>query len=178
MAGIISTDATKRYLLPPDIVQAHNEGILHFHDADYFLQHMHNCFTKDTKFYTSDGIKSFADFEDGDSVRVLDKDGTFQDATVHYYGKRDMVKIKFSSYKKEKTVICTHDHRWILKDGTVTTKLKVGDQLLGIQKEKVDLSVLTQRQCEMFSLGLLLIAGCDMENRTGEQFCQVQISNQ
>ena len=89
-----------------------------------------------------------------------------------------MVKIKFSSYKKEKTVICTHDHRWILKDGTVTTKLKVGDQLLGIQKEKVDLSVLAQRQCEMFSLGLLLIAGCDMENRTGEQFCQVQISNQ
>lgn len=43
MAGIISTDATKRYLLPPEIIQAHDEGIIHFHDADYFIQHMHNC---------------------------------------------------------------------------------------------------------------------------------------
>lgn len=43
MAGIVSTDATRRYLLPPEIVQAHDEGICHFHDADYFLQQMFNC---------------------------------------------------------------------------------------------------------------------------------------
>lgn len=43
MAGIVSTDATRRYLLPPEIVQAHDEGILHFHDADYFAQYLHNC---------------------------------------------------------------------------------------------------------------------------------------
>lgn len=43
MAGIVSTDATRRALLPPDIIQAHDDGIIHFHDADYFLQHMHNC---------------------------------------------------------------------------------------------------------------------------------------
>ena len=43
MAGIVSTDMTRRFLLPPDIVQAHDEGILHFHDADYFGQFMHNC---------------------------------------------------------------------------------------------------------------------------------------
>ena len=43
MAGIVSTDMTRRYLLPPEIVQAHDEGILHFHDADYFGQFMHNC---------------------------------------------------------------------------------------------------------------------------------------
>lgn len=43
MAGIVSTDATKRYLLSPEIVQTHNEGIIHFHDADYYAQHMHNC---------------------------------------------------------------------------------------------------------------------------------------
>lgn len=43
IAGAVSTDATKRYLLSAAIVQAHLEGILHFHDADYFLQHMHNC---------------------------------------------------------------------------------------------------------------------------------------
>jgi anaerobic ribonucleoside-triphosphate reductase len=43
MAGEISKDITKRFLLPPDIVKAHEDGIIHFHDADYFAQHMHNC---------------------------------------------------------------------------------------------------------------------------------------
>ena len=43
MAGIVSTDAVRRYLLPPEIVQAHDEGIIHFHDADYFMQKEHNC---------------------------------------------------------------------------------------------------------------------------------------
>ncbi|MGN1417456.1 MAG: anaerobic ribonucleoside-triphosphate reductase, partial [Oscillospiraceae bacterium] len=43
MAGEVSKDITKRFLLPHDIVEAHEEGIIHFHDADYFAQHMHNC---------------------------------------------------------------------------------------------------------------------------------------
>ena len=43
MAGEVSRDITNRILLPPDIVEAHNEGIIHFHDSDYLAQHMHNC---------------------------------------------------------------------------------------------------------------------------------------
>lgn len=43
MAGEVSKDITKRILLPADIVEAHEKGILHFHDSDYFAQHMHNC---------------------------------------------------------------------------------------------------------------------------------------
>ncbi len=43
MAGEVSKDVTKRLLLPKEIVDAHEEGIIHFHDADYFAQHMHNC---------------------------------------------------------------------------------------------------------------------------------------
>lgn len=43
MAGEVSKDITKRFLLPEDIVRAHEDGIIHFHDADYFAQHMHNC---------------------------------------------------------------------------------------------------------------------------------------
>ena len=43
MAGEISKDITRRILLPPDIVKAHEEGLIHFHDSDYFAQHMHNC---------------------------------------------------------------------------------------------------------------------------------------
>ena len=43
MAGEVSRDLTKRLLLPQDIIEAHEQGIIHFHDADYFAQHMHNC---------------------------------------------------------------------------------------------------------------------------------------
>ena len=43
MAGEVSRDLTSRILLPQDIVEAHNEGIIHFHDTDYYAQHMHNC---------------------------------------------------------------------------------------------------------------------------------------
>ena len=43
MAGEVSKDLTMRMLLPQDVVKAHEEGIIHFHDADYFAQHMHNC---------------------------------------------------------------------------------------------------------------------------------------
>ena len=43
MAGEVSRDLTRRMLLPPDIVEADKQGLIHFHDADYFAQHMHNC---------------------------------------------------------------------------------------------------------------------------------------
>ena len=43
MAGEVSRDLTRRMLLPADIVEAHEQGLIHFHDADYFAQHMHNC---------------------------------------------------------------------------------------------------------------------------------------
>ncbi|MCQ2530814.1 MAG: anaerobic ribonucleoside-triphosphate reductase [Lachnospiraceae bacterium] len=43
MAGEVSKDITKRFLLPSDIVEAHEKGLIHFHDTDYYAQHMHNC---------------------------------------------------------------------------------------------------------------------------------------
>ena len=43
MAGEVSKDLTERFFLPKDVVKAHKDGIIHFHDADYFAQHMHNC---------------------------------------------------------------------------------------------------------------------------------------
>ena len=43
MAGEVSKDITRRFLLPQDVVEAHEKGLIHFHDADYFAQHMHNC---------------------------------------------------------------------------------------------------------------------------------------
>lgn len=43
MAGEVSKDVAKRLLLPPEIIEAHEQGLIHFHDMDYFAQHMHNC---------------------------------------------------------------------------------------------------------------------------------------
>jgi len=43
MAGEVSKDITRRFLLPQDVMEAHEQGIIHFHDSDYFAQHMHNC---------------------------------------------------------------------------------------------------------------------------------------
>ena len=43
IAGVTSTDITRRFLLPQDVVEAHDKGIIHFHDADYFIQPIHNC---------------------------------------------------------------------------------------------------------------------------------------
>lgn len=43
MAGEVSKDITKRFLLPEDVIEAHENGLIHFHDSDYYAQHMHNC---------------------------------------------------------------------------------------------------------------------------------------
>ena len=134
MAGEVSKDITKRILLDPDIVEAHEQGIIHVHDTDYFAQHMHNCFIRSTKFITPEGIKSFEDFNDGDKIKVFDKDGILRDATVHCYGKKTMqlvwlVKELNNNTSENQAFICTKDHRWILQNGNVTTNIKQGDKL-------------------------------------------------
>ena len=174
LAGITSTDITRRFLLPEDVVQAHDEGIIHFHDADYFAQHMHNCFHKKTKFYTSEGIKTFADFNDGDSVKILDKNGEFRQATVRFYGKQRMNEIVFATPKRTKTIVCTGNHRWLLKNGSITTNLKVGDSLQGISKQE-NIKPETLRNCEMFTLGFLIGDGCDHDNGCGYKYNQIRL---
>ena len=135
MAGEMSKDISKRYLIPADIVKAHEEGIIHFHDMDYFAQPIHNCFSGDTGFVTWDGIRTFNSFQDGDTVKVLDKDCEWREATVHTYGMQEMQTVTFvydGAHSKEyHSVMVTKDHRWILKDGSVTTNLSVGDVLYG-----------------------------------------------
>lgn len=133
MAGEVSKDLAKRFLLPADVVRAHEEGLIHFHDADYFAQHMHNCFSSKTRFITSKGVKSFGECTDGEELMVLTKDGEWKLATVRNYGKRAMQTVTLSAGRTKKTVKCTPDHRWVLEDGTVTTGLSVGDKLYALR---------------------------------------------
>ncbi len=132
LAGITSTDISRRFLLPPDIVKAHDEGIIHFHDIDYFAQKsLHNCFDVNTRFITSDGVKSFADFNNGDTTTVLTHTGEWKNAKVVMYGKQKLYRIVFKrGICKERVVYATSNHRWLLNDGSVTTNLSVGDCLI------------------------------------------------
>ena len=170
MAGIESEDISKRMLLTPDIIQSHEDGIIHFHDIDYFGQNaIHNCFDSKTKFITSEGIKQFSDFKDGDNAIVLDKNGIFRKATVKNYGKQQMYDIVFTTSKREKTVTCTKNHRWLLKNGTVTTDLKVGDTLIPLVNNTKNNIPKTFDECKMFAIGFLIGDGCDHKNQNIHQ---------
>lgn len=131
MAGEVSKDLTERILLPKEIVEAHKKGIIHFHDSDYYAQHMHNCFSGDTKFITDTGVRSFDSFKDGDSVYVVDYEGNIRSATVHNYGKQKLYRVTLVNFNGDtKCVYCTKNHRWMLNSGTITTDLFVGDYLM------------------------------------------------
>lgn len=163
MAGIVSKDLSERFLLPPDVVQAHKEGVIHFHDIDYFAQSaLHNCFDRNTKFITADGVKSFYDFENGDTTTVLTKSGEWKKAVVHNYGKDKLYEYTFYNGKKQHTqkVLATENHRWYLKDNSVTTNLKIGDKLFkapSIYKQDIEYEKLSDNEklmwCKGFALG-------------------------
>ena len=174
IAGEVSKDITKRILLPEKIVKAHEDGILHFHDMDYFLQPIFNCFHGKTEFVTNMGIKKFSDFKSGEEVEVLDKDGNWRTATVRNYGKKKMVKVTMKCNNTVKEVVCTPDHRWILSDGSVTTNLKIGDRLLPLAESALDMPK-TKRECEMFCLGFVLGDGADHITSNGNVHIAVRL---
>ena len=163
IAGVTSTDIARRFLLPKEVVAAHDAGILHFHDMDYFAQKsLHNCFLRDTKFITKEGLRSFNDFNNGDIIEVLSIDGEYHKAVVKQYGVQPLYKYTFYNGKKEYThdVVATENHRWILKDGKETTSLKVGDKLCTppvIYSQELEWETLTEDEqlmwCKGFGLG-------------------------
>ena len=126
----LSKEMYKKFFLTKEELQAVNDGYIYIHDMSARLNTM-NCFSADTRFITSQGMKSFNDFKDGDNVIVPTHDGSWQKAVVKCFGKQKLNKIVFKrGGKGEKTVRCTSNHRWLLKDGTETTNLKVGDKLI------------------------------------------------
>lgn len=160
IAGVTSTDISRRFLLPKDVVEAHDKGIIHFHDMDYFAQKsLHNCFDVNTRFITSKGVKSFKDFKDGDKIIVLTHTGEWKTATVKNYGKQELYRIIFKRGQgKEKEVLATKNHRWILNNGEVTNELKIGDTLFKapvINEINFEKATLKQKQlwCKGFAYG-------------------------
>ena len=136
MAGEWSRDYTRKHLLPRDVTQAHDLGLIHVHDTDYQAQPEHNCFSSSTKFVTDEGIMEFGKCKDGQIVNVLDKNGQWRKATVHYYGKQKLYDVTLQSDKNEKKIVCTRNHRWILSDDSVTTNLSINDKLISSNDEQ------------------------------------------
>lgn len=168
IAGATSTDIARRFLLPKDVIEAHDKGIIHFHDMDYMAQNaLNNCFSGDTKLITNLGVKRFDEFYDGDIIQVKDKDGVWRSATVKKYGKQKMYDITFKTPKMKKTITCTDNHRWILKDGSVTTNLNVGDELYLLNDSRVNIDQENLEECRAFAFGFIIGDGCDITNSIG-----------
>lgn len=88
------------------------------------------CFDKDQEFMTEHGYRSFARLGDGAKIRVPSHDGRLHDAVVHTYGEQDLYEISFRFKDKTQKVFATRNHTWILRDGSRTNHLEVGDVLL------------------------------------------------
>lgn len=172
MAGEVSKDISQRYLLPADIYKAHKDGIIHFHDMDYFAMPEHNCFGANEELITDTGIRKFCSFsKNGESTYVKDKDGKFRLATVKCYGMQSCNKVTLTTrtgFKKE--VIVTPNHRWILQDGTVTTNLKVGD-VLALTPDSTAYNITTRDEARAWCIGFIVGDGCDHYAHTQARLC-------
>lgn len=164
IAGEISKDISRRKLIPTHIVQAHDDGILHWHDMDYTLQSIHNCFSGDTKFITDFGVQQFNHCSDGQIVNVLDKNGFWRKATVRKYTKQQLQTITLTSGRTKRIIRATKNHRWLLKNGEVTTDLKVGDKLHLLQSMDENYS----KKEYAFCLGFVLGDGSDIKSGNSE----------
>lgn len=119
----------RNFFMTKDEVEACRDGYIYIHDQSDRLDTM-NCFSRDTKFVTVDGVRSFNEFNDGDTVKVISHTGAVRDAVVHSYGIQNLQEVTFANDVDVVTVLVTENHRWILHDGSETTSLEVGDILV------------------------------------------------
>lgn len=97
--------------------------------AEVYTGTIKNCLGAETEFLTSEGVRKFSEFQDGDKVRVLTHRGRWRDATVRSYGAQQLYKVTLGRGRNRQTVRATANHRWILEDGSVTSSLRVGQKL-------------------------------------------------
>lgn len=158
-------------LMSPMAKANHLNNEIYVHDLDSYAVGMHNCFERHTRFITDEGIKSFADFNDGSLIKVLNKNGEWAPATVHMYGRQPMQEVVLERSGKRLMFVCTPNHRWILTDGSVTDKLSEGDSLYLLKDSTSNFDIDTKRKAEMFCLGFVLGDGVDHGNYIEARLC-------
>ena len=125
----LSKEIYKKLFLSKEELQTIKDGYIYIHDLGSRAQ-TYNCFSRDTTFITSEGIRSFMDFNDGDVIYVPSHTGQIRKAVVKNYGAQQLNRVVFKRCGKGyHEVRVTGNHRWILKNGSETTNLKVGDKI-------------------------------------------------
>lgn len=161
----LNKELYKKFFLRVDELQAVRDGYIYIHDISARRDTM-NCFGRKTRFITSDGVKSFEDFEDGQEVYVISHTGKWRKATVHNYGRQKLHKIhlKRNGRSVPIEIECTSNHRWILKDGKETTSLKVGDKLLKTPViAEIDWNTMDSNEKLLWCMGFILADGSNIE---------------
>jgi ribonucleoside-diphosphate reductase alpha chain len=131
---------------------------------------VYNCLGRDTEFVTSAGVKSFADFEDGDHTVVLTHRGRWRDAVVRYYGEKPLHPVTVRRGRTAYTYQATRDHRWLLRDGRETTSLSPGDSLVKTPAPLADWSYEAAEPLEKlyWAYGFVYADGTLVKNAAGE----------
>lgn len=180
-SSVVNKKYALEYLVSPMAKANHINNEVYIHDLDSYAVGMHNCFQRDTKFLTTEGIKKFSDFRDGDKVEVLTKDGDWNEATVHCYGRQPMYRVTLRRGNLIKSFNCTRNHRWVLHDGSVTDNLQVDDRLFPLdigsaldyveEREADEFLGMTKREADMFCFGFVIGDGCDHGNNIQARIC-------
>ena len=126
----LNSELYSKFFLTDEERKAVDDGYIYIHDKGARYD-KHNCFERSTRFITSNGVKSFYDFNDGDFVKVLSHKGIWRKARVIRLPWSKIHRVWFKRASgKETFVDCTLNHRWLLKDGSITQDIKVGDILV------------------------------------------------
>lgn len=128
--GYLTKELYRQFYLSKEEKELTKRGDIYIHDMRDMLMGSVNCFSRETAFLTSEGIRSFKDFNNGDQIKVLTHKGNWKTATVHSYGKQPLYKVSVRRSRGEPVeVFVTKNHRWLLRDNKQTTALQVGDVL-------------------------------------------------
>lgn len=126
----LNSELYKKFFLTRKEEREMSDGYIYIHDRGSRLDSV-NCFSRDTKFITTDGVHSFYDFSDGDVISVYSHKGIIRKAVVKSYGVQELQTISFSDDNGVTIDIhATKNHRWILSDASITTDIKLGDVLI------------------------------------------------
>lgn len=177
IAGIVSKDIANRYIIPKDVQEAENLGAIYVHDKDYLAEATRtNCFTGDTKIVTSKGTREIRSFTDGETIYVRDKDNKIKPAIVKHFGKQTVNVYTLQSGRTVKTVRATANHRWYLKDGTVTENLQVGDRLYCLPYSE-NYYPTNDEEAFAWCMGFIVGDGSDVNGKTRVRLCGNKIKH-
>lgn len=165
MRGYLTNELYEKFYMSRDEKEACKNGFVYIHDKKDLIFNSFNCFSGDTKFISSEGVKSFNSFNDGDILYVPTHLGNWKKAVVRCFGEQATQDVYFKrSCGKEKKVTVTPDHRWILKDGSETTNLSVGHRLVETPSiSDYVWSQLTDSDKKLWCMGFNMGDGCQIK---------------